>query len=464
MIRKKQNTIMKRTSHKLFQTGKIWQNTIFNLVVLSLASCSSAPTLSKVPFDRYEGKGVFSPYTFSLNDSSLKPPLPSLHKEDESSNLNYLNILVIPVSFDGGNLSKEELEYCYNGPVDYDQSVTDIFKSNSNGKCLLRFAIADTAVEKRPDTFDPYAFPSDFLPRWLEENEVLYPMEKFDSDDSGGYDCIILEDVSKTHSIDVNGFYPPNIDKVDGLILIDDSSSGVIAHEIGHALGLPDTYESFVEEGYGKVHHLPLGSVFVMDGAKTAFTDFEKWVLSWEEPNFFAEKELTYTLSEDHPCLFYPVIGNTGNPYGEYLVFSYYDSRNPFMPGFINYGDEIGVYITHVDGRLYDKENHCFASSPSKNVSWAFTNHREGKIEGLTNHPQQSILYNDASDYDYIAKKESSGEWLLTTVSLFKDGVTFNPNRDYLLYGEDNSHTEQFGYSVAFSEEDDHGMKITFTE
>ena len=53
---------------------------------------------------------------------------------------------------------------------------------------------------------------------------------------------------------------------------------------------------------------------------------------------------------------------------------------------------------------------------------------------------------------------------MLTESSVFKDGEDFNPNRDYLLYGEDNSHTEHFGYSVAFSEEDDHGMKITFTE
>ena len=459
------NNIMKPTSHKLFLTGNPWQRIICSFAVFSLVSCSSVPSISKVPFDRYEGKGLFSPFVFSLNDSSLKPPLPSLHQEDESEGKDYLNILVIPVSFDGGSLSREELEYCYNGPMDQYWSVTEIFKNNSDGKCLLRFAIADTAAEKRPEKFDPYAFPSDFLPRWLKENGNLYPLEKFDSDNSGGYDCILLEDVSKEQSINRNCFYPPNIDGVDGLCLIKDSYQGVIAHEIGHALGLPDMYEAFVQEGYGTVHHLPLGSVFTMDGASDSFTAWEKWLLSWKTPDFFKGEQLSYTLSPDHPYLFYPVAGGVENPYGEYLVFSYYDSTDPFMPGFIHYGDETGVYILHVDGRLYDTENHCFSSAPSKSAGWAFTNERKGKIEGLVNHPQQSILYKrDPSDYDLFAKTESKGEWLLTESSVFKDGEVFNPNRDYLLYGEDNSHTEHFGYSVAFSEEEDHRMKITFTE
>ena len=456
---------MKPTSPRPLLTGNPWQSILFSFAVFSLVSCSSVPSISKVPFDRYEGKGLFSSFAFSLNDPSLKPSLPSLHQEDESEGKDYLNILVIPVSFDGGSLSREELEYCYNGPMDQYWSVTEIFKNNSDGKCLLRFAIADTAAEKRPEKFDPYAFPSDFLPRWLKENENLYPLEKFDSDNSGGYDCILLEDVSKEQSINRNCFYPPNIDGVDGLCLIKDSYPGVIAHEIGHALGLPDMYEAFVEERYGKVHHLPLGSVFAMDGADMSFTGWEKWVLSWKIPDLFKEEQLTYTLSEDHPYLFFPISGSSENPYGEYLVFSYYDSTDPFMPGFISDGDERGVYVLHVDGRLFDTKKHCFASTPSKYAGWAFTNDRKGKIEGLVNHPQQSILYKlDPSNYDLFAEAESKGEWLLTESSVFKDGEVFNPNRDYLLYGEDNSHTEHFGYSVAFSEEDDHGMKITFTE
>jgi hypothetical protein len=98
------NIIIKPTSPKRFLTGSPWQNIIFSFAVFSLVSCSSVPSVSRVPFDRYEGQGVFSPFAFSLNDSSLKPSLPSLHQKDELEGKNYLNTLVIPVSFDGGSL------------------------------------------------------------------------------------------------------------------------------------------------------------------------------------------------------------------------------------------------------------------------------------------------------------------------------------------------------------------------
>lgn len=445
---------------KRSKTG-LTKRTISLLSVLFLCSCNGTQTLKKASFYPHESKGVYSPYVFSLNDASLKPPLPSLHEEDPNF-INYINVLVIPISFDGRDLSKDEIAYLHNGPVAKFYSVNDILKENSNGKCLIRFAIADTVREKRPAKFDPYAFPSDFLPRWLKENEKYYPIEKFDSDNSGGYDCVILEDVSKEPYIQVNGYYPPNIDKVDGLCLIEAIDPGIIAHEIGHALGLPDTYETYIEEEDAKEFHLPCGGAFTMDGAKHCFTDYEKWLLNWSTPQFFDPSKLEYTLSKENPSLFFPAKEDSMSPYEEYLCFSYYDSTNRYSPTILSEGDQIGVYISHTDGRLYDTEKKEFVSAPSKNVTWAFDNTREGKVKGISHHPQQWVLKKgDFSDYDTYETLPSKEPYLRTQDVLFSEGDTFNPNKDYLFYGEDNSHTERFGYSVSFKEEDGK-MKIKF--
>lgn len=177
---------------------------------------------------------------------------------------------------------------------------------------------------------------------------------------------------------------------------------GVVYHELGHALGLPDLYAVRITEGPWsdfKVGPFSLmdsgGWQYGDDGAgwrniPTALDSWSRYALDWTNPTVVCHSG-DYTVSSQFSDNGYmALIIPTNDPNQYFLV----ENRQPegqdvSLGGAIDNG---GLVVWHVDNTIYDE--YYYANQMND------ANHRPGVMQGLppAEQPTELLLYNPAND------------------------------------------------------------------
>jgi immune inhibitor A len=191
--------------------------------------------------------------------------------------------------------------------------------------CLIYFSgLAST------DTYNP----SDI---WPHEIGIDPPIETNDPRAGGGY--ILVEGYSMQPEINLNA---AGTDTLDSFL-------GVVAHEYGHQIGLPDLYDGSRQTwGIGYWGLMGYGSFGVLRTGPYHLSAWSKVALGWVTPTVVAENLLDVTIPpvETDPVIY--KVWRDGIPGDEYFLLENRQNLgfDTFLPG-------RGLLIWHIDETMF---------------------------------------------------------------------------------------------------------------
>lgn len=180
-----------------------------------------------------------------------------------------------------------------------------------------------------PDTDNP----SDI---WPHANDIDPPIETNDPRAGGGF--ILVEGYSMQPEVNLNAARDDTLD----------SFLGVVAHEYGHQLGLPDLYGAEDTWGIGYWGLMGYGSYGVLRTGPYSLSAWSKVQLGWVTPTVVTENLLDVTMPPvENNALIYKV-WRDGIPGEEYFLLENRQNLgfDTFLPGH-------GLLIWHVDETMF---------------------------------------------------------------------------------------------------------------
>lgn len=240
-----------------------------------------------------------------------------------------------------------------------------------------------------------------------------------------------------------------------------------LVHETGHALGLPDYYDT---DYSGKNY---AGSVDMMDHNVGDHNSYSKTQLHWVDPIVVTgpTQVTVRSFTETGDCIMVPYrgfykdheeYGNSSNI--EYIAIELYtptgvnkaDSEHQYAGKYPQCPEKAGIKMYHVDSRLgvgvyngghWDFQGYTekiVGTSDLSSVRVASTNSGNDRVE-------------DCAQLSYIPKDSESMITLVTTDSLFQAGDHFNDDENYADFhmNETYKDTEEqipFGYRITIKE------------
>ena len=178
-------------------------------------------------------------------------------------------------------------------------------------------------------------------------------------------------------------------------------SLGVVYHELGHALGLPDLYAVKYTEGPWSDYKVGAQSLmdeggwqYADDGdglrnIPTALDAWSRYVLGWTKPVVVVHSGNYLVSSQLSSTGYTQLIIPTSNPDEYYLV----ENRQPEGHDISlaeDYSGENGLLIWHVDNKMFEK----YYSANQMNDA----NHRPGVMYERLDGETELLLYNSADD------------------------------------------------------------------
>lgn len=320
-------------------------------ISLSEAEKSALPT--------NEGTAVFSPSSPRSMGFGGSCPLPSKVGGEA-------NVLVVPLEYDDQVFNAADYDGLFNsfgGDPLLPSSVKEYFKIESKGQFVPNFVFArpiDLSGISLPDKSQSercsYLF-SHYLRSYIGTDEAPYPLSLFDADSDGLYDGVIFLDTKKDNPF-LGGCFT-----VDGAGDRDCAVSGYacvspyyyhydspartlsfVAHEMGHLMGLPDTYA-------GAEGRHPMGHFSLMEAMPGEIVPFEKILLGWEEPREIDQRSGRISLKPGESVL-YKCPDDNGLPFSRCISFECVDPSKQFFayPGW-HFVKKPGILVTRIDAR-----------------------------------------------------------------------------------------------------------------
>lgn len=286
---------------------------------------------------------------------------------DLSYETKELPILVIPIQFTDteASISTSELEDMFFG----EQSLASYFEEQSYGALTLTGTVLPTWYTLS-DTMGYYgddyeANVEDMIIEAIEAADADIDFSQYDANDDGIVDGLFVVHAGDP---DENGggnneeiwshYFSISAVTVDGVKVIDyetvseTSPIGIIAHEFGHYLGLPDMYDTTPDDGTSKgtAEWSIMGYGGYMD-EPGSFDPWSKGYLSWLNENSYEEIESNdyFSIVEDS--------STTGIRYYAVPVSSteLFFIENRHTAEIMNGDDAGGILIWHVDESVIDE-------------------------------------------------------------------------------------------------------------
>ncbi len=249
----------------------------------------------------------------------------------------------------------------------------------------------------------------------------------------------------------------------------DEISAGVpldahtLIHETGHALGLPDYYDTSYS---GKNAS---GSVDMMDHNVGDHNSYSKTLLGWVNPIVVTGATSvtinSYTKTGD--CIMVPYRGfyrdhkdHSNTAFIEYLAIELYnptgvnktDSEHSYCGNYPKCPSISGIKIYHVDSRL---------GVFNYNGNWKFQDFTTrivgtgslGKVDVASSNSNDNHV-EDFWQLQYLSREEDSSVTLVSNESLFQEGDTFNSATSYTnflmneVYPDTEDQQIPFGYTI----------------
>jgi len=320
-----------------------------------------------------------------------------------------VNLLVVPASFSGGKVWKNEqlsaLEKAFKGEAEETgwESLKSYYTKSSYGELTLNPVLASPYVFSTTEDDAQKGFlnnSSSYVTSLIKDvvpsiiTSLGYSSNDFDTNGDGYIDAVefvyltskktttyytsdgskiwwnfTTYDTSSSANLKTpvlrrycwmnassifNGYYETDID------------SHVVTHEFGHMLGLNDYYDY---DGSAA----PMGLSDMMDLNIGDHNAYSKYLLGWVGPKVldYSYSNLEITLNDfasTGDCLLIPTSGSSFNntPYAEYLMLSYYTPTGVNEQDASGYKEwqyygtgaanaYSGLQVIHVDERLYDR-------------------------------------------------------------------------------------------------------------
>jgi M6 family metalloprotease-like protein len=321
-------------------------------------------------------------------------PLPSKVSEEA-------NILVVPLEYDDQRFNSNDYDALFNslgGDPLSPSSAKEYFKIESKGLFVPNFVFArpiNVSGISLPDKSQwercSYLFEHE-LRAYMGTDEAPYPLKLFDADSDGLYDGVIFLETKKDNpflggcfeadgagdkqcAVSSYAAVSPYYYRYDS----PERTLSFIAHEMGHLLGLPDTYA-------GKSTRHPMGGFSLMEAAPGEIVPFEKALLGWEEPKMIDKASGAVSLKPGE-SVFYPCPNDPGFPLSRAVSFQCVDPAKDFLacPGFLGI-TKPGVIVTKIDARA------------GADKRFLYSNKAVGVDESA--HPFMSLFGKTAGHYD----------------------------------------------------------------
>lgn len=342
------------------------------------------------------------------------------------------NVLVIPLEYDDQKFKSPNYDAVFNsigGNPLSPSSVKEYFKIESKGQFVPNFVFArplNVSGISLPDKTQAercsYLFAHQ-LRSYMGTDEAPYPLSLFDSDSNGLYDGVILLETKKDNPF-LGGCFA-----VDGAGNTECAVSAYacvspyyyhydspartlsfVAHEMGHLLGLSDTYS-----GINTRH--PMGGFSLMEGIPGEIVPFEKALLGWEKPKRVDSTSRPTSLKPGE-SVFYPCPDDAAFPLSRAVSFQCVDPAKDFLacPGFLGIAKP-GVIVTKIDART------------GKDKKFLCSNKAIGVDEKAR--PYLSLFCKTANHYDGLLTQDVEPWHILSDGddAFFLPGDGFNPDR-----------------------------------
>jgi M6 family metalloprotease-like protein len=277
------------------------------------------------------------------------------------------NILVIPLEYDDQKFNPADYEALFNsigGNPLSPSSAKEYFQVESKGLFVPNFVFArpiNVSGISLPDKSQwercSYLFEHE-LRAYMGTNEAPYPLKLFDADSDGLYDGVIFLETKKDNPF-LGGCFEADgagdsqcavssYAAVSPYYYRYDSSErtvSFIAHEMGHLLGLGDTYA-------GKSARHPMGGFSLMEATPGEIVPFEKTLLGWEEPKTVDKTSGAVSLKPGE-SVYCPCPSDAAFPLARALCFQCVDPAKDFLAYPDCHGvTKPGVLVTKIDARI----------------------------------------------------------------------------------------------------------------
>ena len=332
-----------------------------------------------------------------------------LGKQDEGeytptiSSLGKSNILVVPVEFLDFKFPsnyEEVLENTFNGPSDYFYSVHDYYDQSSFSKLDLHFEIAPkyevnlSSVEFMKGNTARSRKSVSLLRRVVSSYRSSYDYSSFDQDNDGFIDAVYLiysappyeqydyhvlglneEEYSDFWAytfLDYNAEKNTNNPVGKSFIWCSYSflnqkggDAHTLIHETGHLFGLPDLYNTAMNNDVYKEkekYRMPLGGLDMMDLGLGDHNAWTKYALGWKNPYYVYDSSFdsfTIELEEGESVFLLPKESEL-SPYVEGILFEFmdtnhlnqWDANERYLGEYPYFYSLPGIRVIHVDARI----------------------------------------------------------------------------------------------------------------
>ena len=279
-----------------------------------------------------------------------------------------LRVLVIPIQFTDqeAEVSISELEDKYFG----DNGLAAYYAKESYGALTLSGDIAPQ-IYTLPNTMGYYGgnYESnirEMVSDAIEAADADIDYSQYDANQDGYVDAIFIDTAGDADEEDGGGngdtiwshYFTIPPETHDGVQIIDyetvsgTSPIGIIAHEFGHYLGLPDYYDTVVDDGTGKgtAEWSIMGYGGYMD-EPGPMDPWSKGYLKWLQEENFIEVETTE---------FYDIVFNSADYGLKYYLMPIDEEEHFFVENpnieLINGDDASGLLIWHIDEAIIEEQ------------------------------------------------------------------------------------------------------------
>ncbi len=353
---------------------------------------------------RVNDKGIVEPIDPALKNEPLKLPEPkmviNMITGDATYELDFeqkeLKVLVIPVQFTDvqGKVSVEELDQIFFG----EGGLSEYFEKESYGALKLTGDVAPQWYTLS-NTMGYYGGNYEtnvgqMIEEAVQVSDATVDYSQYDSDGDGLVDSFFVVHAGEpdeagggngdeiwSHYFSIDGEVADGVEVIDYETVSEESPLGIIAHEFGHYLGLPDMYDTVVDDGSSKGtgEWSIMGYGGYMD-EPGAFDPWSKAYMGWLNEDHYQEISVTD---------YYDVILDNEEFGVKYYLLALSEDEEFFIENrheieLMNGDDASGMVIWHIDKTVMEETgtwNGCSGTRWECNVVNGDASHKLVDVE-----------------------------------------------------------------------------------